>query len=89
MKCLSPLLGFIMIIGTTIAMITLALTVVKPTIEKNRAINLINEASSNFDLINSVIKEVALEAQNSKRTISLSVSDGYYFLDREKNTLIY
>ncbi|MEM4461089.1 MAG: hypothetical protein QXY70_03055, partial [Nanopusillaceae archaeon] len=88
-KGISPLVGFVMVLGISIFMTTLALTVIKPTIEKNRAINLINEASLNLEMLSSTIKDVSYEAPGSKRTISLSVSDGEYYFDKEKNSLVF
>ncbi|MEM5814986.1 MAG: LamG domain-containing protein [Candidatus Aenigmatarchaeota archaeon] len=88
-KGISPLVGFVMVLGISIFMTTIALTVIKPTIEKNKAINLINEASLNLEMLYSTIKDVVQEAPGSKRTISITISDGYYYLDKNKNCLIF
>jgi hypothetical protein len=49
----------------------------------------INEASVNLELLSSAINEVATEAEGSKRTITLSVSDGEYFIDKNSNNIIF
>ncbi|MEM4461217.1 MAG: hypothetical protein QXY70_03730, partial [Nanopusillaceae archaeon] len=88
-KGISPLIGFVMVLGISIFLVTLSLTVIKPTLERNRAINVINEASTNLELMSSIIKDVASEAPGSKRTISLTISDGVYYFDKEKNSLVF
>jgi hypothetical protein len=68
---------------------TLTFTVIKPTLERNRGFNVINEASVNLELLSSAINEVATEAEGSKRTITLSVSDGEYLIDKNSNNIIF
>ncbi|MCX8190571.1 MAG: hypothetical protein N3D78_00005, partial [Candidatus Aenigmarchaeota archaeon] len=89
MKSISPMVSFVITIFITSMTVIFVYTGIKNVIEKNVATSLINEASVNLDLLSSTIKDVGSGYSGSKRTISLSVSDGYYFLDREKNTLIY
>jgi hypothetical protein len=89
MKAVSPLVGFVLTIFITIMITTLTFTVIKPTLERNRGFNVINEASVNLELLSSAINEVATEAEESKRTISLSVSDGEYFIDKNSNNIIF
>ncbi|MCS7093844.1 MAG: hypothetical protein RMJ18_01510, partial [Candidatus Aenigmarchaeota archaeon] len=89
MKSISPMVSFVITIFITSMTVIFVYTGIKNVIEKNVATSLINEASANLDLLSSTIKDVGSGYSGSKRTISLSVSDGYYFLDREKNTLIY
>ena len=89
MKAVSPLVGFVLTIFITIMITTLTFTVIKPTLERNRGFNVINEASVNLELLSSAINEVATEAEGSKRTITLSVSDGEYFIDKNSNNIIF
>jgi len=89
MKAVSPLVGFVLTIFMTIMITTLTFTVIKPTLERNRGFNVINEASVNLELLSSAIKEVATEAEGSKRTITLSVSDGEYLVDKNSNNIIF
>jgi hypothetical protein len=89
MKAVSPLVGFVLTIFITIMITTLTFTVIKPTLERNRGFNVINEASVNLELLSSAINEVATEAEGSKRTISLTVSDGEYLIDKNSNTVIF
>jgi len=89
MKAVSPLVGFVLTIFITIMITTLTFTVIKPTLERNRGFNVINEASVNLELLSSAINEVATEAEGSKRTITLSVSDGEYLIDKNSNNIIF
>jgi hypothetical protein len=89
MKAVSPLIGFVLTIFITIMITTLTFTVIKPTLERNRGFNVINEASVNLELLSSAINEVATEAEGSKRTITLSVSDGEYLVDKNSNNIIF
>jgi hypothetical protein len=89
MKAVSPLVGFVLTIFMTIMVTTLTFTVIKPALERNRGFNIINEASVNLELLSSAINEVSTEAEGSKRTVSLSVSDGEYLIDKNSNNIIF
>jgi len=89
MKAVSPLVGFVLTIFMTITITTLTFTVIKPALERNRGFNIMNEASVNVELLSSAINEVATEAEGSRRTLTLSVSDGEYFVDKNSNTLVF
>jgi hypothetical protein len=73
----------------TVMVTTLTFTVIKPALERNRGFNVINEASVNLELLSSAINEVASEAEGSKRTVTLSVSDGEYLIDKNSNSIIF
>jgi hypothetical protein len=89
MKAVSPLIGFVLTIFMTVMVTTLTFTVIKPALERNRGFNVINEASVNLELLSSAINEVASEAEGSKRTVTLSVSDGEYLIDKNSNSIIF
>lgn len=89
MRGISPLVGFALVLGITTFLSTLAIVLIKPLIEKHMTINLINEASSNLDLLTFSIREVASEAPGSRRTIYLSASGGYYDFDKNRSSIIF
>ena len=89
MKAVSPLVGFVLTVFITIMVTTLTFTVIKPTLERNRGFNVINEASVNLELLSSAINEVATEAEGSRRTVTLTVSDGEYLIDKNSNNIIF
>ena len=89
MKAVSPLVGFVLTVFITIMVTTLTFTVIKPTLERSRGFNIINEASANLELLSSAINEVATEAEGSRRTITLTVSDGEYLIDKNSNNIIF
>jgi hypothetical protein len=89
MKAVSPLIGFVLTIFMTVMVTTLTFTVIRPALERNRGFNVINEASVNLELLSSAINEVASEAEGSKRTVTLSVSDGEYLIDKNSNSIIF
>ncbi|MFZ8829993.1 MAG: LamG domain-containing protein [Candidatus Aenigmatarchaeota archaeon] len=89
MKAVSPLIGFVLTIFMTVMVTTLTFTVIRPALERNRGFNVINEASVNLELLSSAINEVASEAEGSRRTVTLSVSDGEYLIDKNSNSIIF
>lgn len=78
---LSPLISMVMVIAFSIVGIVLVLNTINPTIEKTKDATIISEAQQNLQLLNSIIKEVASEANGSKRTITISITDGVYYFD--------
>jgi hypothetical protein len=89
MKALSPLISMIMVIAFSVIAIIIVMNSLAPTIEKARVSAIISEATQNLQLLNSLIKEVASESKGSKRTISISITDGIYYIDDDKNYLYF
>jgi hypothetical protein len=88
-KAVSPLISFVLTILLVSAATTIVLTVIKPTFDRMSDSSIINEATQNLELMNSAIKQVASESQGSKRTISLTVSDGEYGINAAKDFIYY
>ncbi len=88
-KGVSPLIGFVLSIALVTAAVTIVLTVIKPTFDRMSDSGIIDEGVQNLELINSAVKQVASESQGSKRTISLSVSEGEYGVDAAKDFVYF
>ena len=84
-KAISPFISAALIILIGITGIFLSLTVLNPAVDKSRDSVVINEALQNLKMIDDTLREVASESQNSKRTISLKVTDGTYKIDQNVN----
>jgi len=84
-KAISPFISAALIILIGITGIFLTLTVLNPAVDKSRDSVVINEALQNLKMIDDTLREVASESQNSKRTISLKVTDGTYKIDQNVN----
>jgi hypothetical protein len=89
MKGLSPIISMVLTIMFGVVMVTLVLTVVNPTLDRAKDSAIVTEAFQNLPLLDTAIKEVASEAQGSKRTITISVSTGRYTVDPEKDAIYY
>jgi hypothetical protein len=89
MRAVSPLVNFVMTIFVSIMTITLVYFGIKPTVEKGFTNNMINEARANLELLASTIERVANGAEGSKSVVSLTVSDGEYFIDKNSNNIIF
>jgi hypothetical protein len=89
MKGLSPIISMIMVIAFSVAAIIIVMNALSPTIEKAKGSAIISEATQNLQLLNSLIKEVSSESRGSKRTISISVTDGVYYVDDDKEYLYF
>jgi len=88
MKGISPLIGFVLTIFLITVAVAVALSVVKPTIDRSKAYMIYSESIQNLQLLDSAIREVASEAEGSKRTVLLTVTDGEYRINTSKE-LIY
>ncbi|MBI2545441.1 MAG: LamG domain-containing protein [Candidatus Aenigmarchaeota archaeon] len=76
MKGLSPLISMVLVIAFGIAAMTIVLTIVNPLLDSAKDSALVNEGTQNMLLIDSVMKAVSSEAEGSKRTISIKITDG-------------
>jgi type II secretory pathway pseudopilin PulG len=88
-KAVSPIVGSVLVTLISIAVITLTLTVITPTINRIKDTTVINEALNNLKILDSAIREVASESVGAKRLITLQISDGSYKIDREKDQLYF
>lgn len=80
-KALSPYISTVLIILMGIVALSLSLTVLNPALNKAKDSAIINEAFNNLEIIDSTIREVVSEAEDSKRTINLKVTEGTYRVD--------
>lgn len=80
-KGLSPFISTGLIILISLVGILLAVNFVKPVLDRARDNIIINEGFQNLDLLDSVIREVISEGEETKRTINIKVSDGEYEVD--------
>ena len=80
-KAISPYISTALIILIGIVALALSLTVLNPALNKAKDSAVINEAFNNLEIIDSTIREVASESEDSKRTINLKVTDGTYRVD--------
>jgi flagellin-like protein len=87
-KGINPITATVLIIAFTLSAITLTLTIIKPTLDKVKDSNVINEAIQNLKVISSVIKEVGSEV-GGKRVLPLTVTEGYYRVDSSKELLYF
>ena len=87
LKGLSPFISTALIILILVSAVTLVLTLGKSTLDKINEANVINEATQNMKLIDSVIRQVASEGLGSLRKIQIKVSDGTYRVNEETNSL--
>lgn len=77
-KGVSPLIGFVITVSLISVAVTIVMAVIKPTFDRISDTNILDESMKNLELLNSVIKQVASESEGSKRTITLTVTDGNY-----------
>lgn len=72
-------LTLVILIGTS--SIILAFGLIRPMINKATDNIIVNEGFTNLGNIDKVIKDIETEAENSRRTINLRVTDGEYVFD--------
>ncbi|MBI2547594.1 MAG: LamG domain-containing protein [Candidatus Aenigmarchaeota archaeon] len=76
MKGLSPLISMVLVIAFGFAAMAIVLVVINPMLDRAKDAGIVNEATQNMQLIDSAVKAVASEAQGSKRTIHLKITEG-------------
>ena len=86
-KALSPYISTALVILTGIVALTLSLTILNPALNKAKDSAIINEAFNNLEIIDNTIREVASEAEDSKRTINLKVTEGTYGVDSANDSI--
>ena len=86
-KALSPYISTVLVILIGIVAIFLTLTVLTPALNKVKDSAIINEGFNNLEIIDSTIREIASETEDSKRTINLKVSEGTYRVDSDNDFL--
>jgi len=84
---LSSYIASVLLILMGLTGIYLGLTVLNPAIDKAKDSGVINEALQNLKLIDDNIREVASEGRNSKRTLSIKVTEGTYKVDSSINCI--
>jgi len=80
-KALSSYISTALVILIGIVALTLSLALLNPALNKAKDSAIINEAFNNLEIIDSTIREVASEAEDSKRTINLKATEGTYRVD--------
>jgi type II secretory pathway pseudopilin PulG len=88
-KGVSPFIASVLTILFGVLMLGIVLGVVNPTLKRAQDSTVITDSFQNLNLLNSAIKEVASEAQGSKRTVSISVSGGEYSIDGTTDSLLF
>jgi hypothetical protein len=88
-KGVSPFIASVLTILFGVLMLGIVLGVVNPTFKRAQDSTVITDSFQNLNLLNSAIKEVASEAQGSKRTVSISVSGGEYSIDGTTDSILF
>ncbi|MEM7825107.1 MAG: LamG domain-containing protein [Candidatus Aenigmatarchaeota archaeon] len=87
MKAVSPLVSLVLTVLLITVAIAIVITSIKPSFDRMTDSNTLNEAMQNLELIDSTIKQVSSESQGSKRTISLTITDGEYKVNGVKELI--
>lgn len=87
MKGLNPLVSMVLVIAFGFAAMSIILTFVNPMLDKAKDSGIVNEATQNMQLLDSVIKAVGSEARGSKRTVHIKITEGVLRSDIGKEWL--
>jgi len=88
-KGLDTFISFALVILIGLTGVMLALTLIKPTIDKATDNMVINEGFANLEKINKIINDVASETEGTRRTINVRVTDGEYQIDSTNSKIIF
>jgi len=77
-KAVSPLIATVFTILFGVMMLAIVLNVVNPMFRRAQDTSVVTDAFQNLEMLNTAIGGVSSEAQGSKRTVSLSVTGGFY-----------
>jgi hypothetical protein len=89
MKGVEPLIAAVFIIIISIAGIAIVLESSQPSIGRLKEISLLEEAKKILTQVDNAVRSVGEEGEGSTRVLQLSVSDGSYFIDTDKDAVIF
>jgi hypothetical protein len=88
LKGVSNLVSAILITIIVIGAISLVLNMGTPAIDRSKEILLYKEGKNNLKLVDNSIKQV-LEGEGSTRSLSLSITDGNYYVHENNDTIMF
>lgn len=89
MKGIHPLIGAVLVIVISASAIIIALYLGSPATNRTQEALLLQEGKNILTSIDGYIKDVSNQGEDSSRSLSLSVTGGNYFIDVEKETIIF
>jgi hypothetical protein len=89
MKGIHPIIGAVLVIIISVSIIAIVLELGKPATQRIREILLFNEGKNNLKLIKNYVDSVIEEGEGSSRIPSLSVTDGSYVIDPNKDIVTF
>jgi hypothetical protein len=89
MKGVSVIIASIIVIIISLTAIFLALQLGTPGTDRAKEILLMQEGKNTLISIDNAVKSVSEEGQGSTRVLKISVTDGYYLIDTEKEAVIF
>ncbi|MCX6821127.1 MAG: LamG domain-containing protein [Candidatus Aenigmarchaeota archaeon] len=88
-KAVSSMIAYVLITLVAVTALTLTVIALGPTFDSARSTSTLSDAFQNMQKLDATIKGVASESTGSKRTVSLSVSDGVYGTNSTYDWLYY
>src|SRR3989304_9103507 len=79
-KGISVLISTVIITVLTLAVVSITLFIIRPTLNKATTQNAINEATDNMRTLDRLVREVASEGRGSFRSAIIQVSDGRFIV---------
>ncbi len=89
MKGIEPLIAAVFIILISVIGIVLVLEFSQPSIGKLEEISLFKEAKDILTQIDNTVRDVAQQGEGSARVLTISVGGGNYFIDTDKEAVIF
>jgi hypothetical protein len=89
MKGVEPLIAAVFIIIISITGIAIVLESSQPSVSRLQEISLLEEAKKILTQIDNAVRTVGEEGEGSTRVLQLSVSDGNYVIDTDKDVITF
>ncbi|NIO44539.1 MAG: hypothetical protein GTN36_03230 [Candidatus Aenigmarchaeota archaeon] len=89
MKGIDTLMAAVFIILISVAGIAIVLETSQPSVGRLEEISLMKESKNILTKIDDAVKDVAQQGEGSTRVLTFSVGGGEYFIDAEKEALIF
>jgi len=89
MKGVNVIIATILVIAISIAGITIVLYLGSPAIGRLQEINLYQEGFNTLTKIDDSVRDVTQEGEGSTRVLKLSITDGEYSIDVEKEAVLF
>lgn len=89
MKGIHPLIAAVLVIAISVSAIITVFYLGTPATSRTKEILLLQEGKNNLISIDGYVRDVSQQGEGSTRSLSLSITDGNYLIDTDRETITF